>query len=118
MARIDKFSNTENDFIRANFITIQHDDGTIAVYSHLSPKGVLVKIGDKISQGDVIGISGSSGYNTESIPQLHIHVIVPPYIKCSPEVRSGCKTVPISFRNADPLDVPLRESIEYKAVKY
>lgn len=115
---VDKFSNTENEFMQANFVTILHNDGTVAVYNNLSIRGVLVEIGDKVSQGDVIGIAGSSGYNSKPIPQLHFHVIEPPFIKCSPVVRSGCKTTPITFRNAKPLDSSLKEDSSYKALPF
>lgn len=40
-------------------IKIQHDDGTIAVYQHL--KSIGVKTGDRVAQGQPIGVSGSTG---------------------------------------------------------
>ena len=30
----------------------------------------------------------------------------------------GCKTIPITFKNAEPLDTPLRFSKNYKSVEY
>ncbi len=44
-----------------NLITIIHEDGTVAVYSHLTNGGVLVKSGDLVEVGDTIGKSGNTG---------------------------------------------------------
>ena len=55
-----------------NYIWIQHDDGTIGHYLHLKKNGVLVEVGDKVSRGQKIGLSGNSGYSTA--PHLHFHV--------------------------------------------
>ena len=40
-------------------IIIEHDDGTAAVYCHL--KEILVEVGDRVKQGDVIATVGTSG---------------------------------------------------------
>ena len=53
-----------------NYVVIDHLDGTSALYLHLSK--VSVKIGDKISQGQEIGLSGNTGWSTE--PHLHFQV--------------------------------------------
>lgn len=57
---------------RANFIRIQHKDGSVAGYWHLSCNGVLVNVGDTVQQGQHIGYSGSTGYSTA--PHLHFMV--------------------------------------------
>ena len=69
----DFYSNKTTKIEEINFIFIQHNDGTVALYLHLSPKGSLVEIGDKVSQGDVIGIAGNSGF-TGGSPHLHFDV--------------------------------------------
>lgn len=50
-----------------NFIVINHPDGSQTQYSHLSK--VSVAIGDTVSQGEQIGLSGNSGRSTG--PHLH-----------------------------------------------
>ena len=56
-----------------NHIIIQHDDGSTAHYWHLEQNGVVVKIGDKVSKGQIIGLSGNTGYT--AFPHLHFQVI-------------------------------------------
>jgi len=56
-----------------NHISIQHDDGSIAHYWHLEQNGVIVKLGDKVTKGQLIGFSGNTGYT--AFPHLHFQVI-------------------------------------------
>lgn len=55
----------------ANFIIIQHDDGSFGCYWHLQKNGVLVKSG-KVVAGQVIGFSGATGQVIR--PHLHFSV--------------------------------------------
>jgi len=56
----------------ANYIVIEHADGTRAGYWHLQQNGVLVNVGDTVKQGQVIGLSGKTGYS--AFPHLHFLV--------------------------------------------
>ncbi len=53
-----------------NYIVISHPNGTETVYGHLSQ--VLVSSGQSVVQGQVIGLSGNTGYSTG--PHLHFEV--------------------------------------------
>ncbi|WP_111559085.1 DUF5930 domain-containing protein [Paracoccus sediminilitoris] len=53
-----------------NLIKIQHELGTETRYGHLSR--IRVKVGDKVSQGDLIGDMGNTGRSTG--PHLHYEV--------------------------------------------
>jgi murein DD-endopeptidase MepM/ murein hydrolase activator NlpD len=55
-----------------NFVVIQHGDGSRTGYWHLQFNGVLVNIGDTVKQGQVIGLSGRTGYTY--FPHLHFIV--------------------------------------------
>ncbi|TZF91746.1 peptidoglycan DD-metalloendopeptidase family protein [Cognatilysobacter lacus] len=57
---------------RANLIRILHDDGTMAMYAHLKAEGVLVRLGQRVQAGQVIGLSGNTGFT--SGPHLHFSV--------------------------------------------
>lgn len=73
---------------RANYVAIEHSDGTIGYYVHCRKGGVLVKPGDRVRAGDAIALSGNVGYS--SVPHLHFSVQKP---------LSGRKiaTIPVRF---------------------
>lgn len=56
----------------ANLVVIQHDDGTKAGYWHLQQNDVLVNLGDTVKQGQLIALSGKTGYTF--LPHLHFIV--------------------------------------------
>jgi murein DD-endopeptidase MepM/ murein hydrolase activator NlpD len=55
-----------------NNIVIQHADSSRAGYWHLQKDGALVKVGDTVKKGQVIGLSGKTGYAL--FPHLHFIV--------------------------------------------
>lgn len=84
-ARDGVVMQVERDFARAgldrerfgggaNFIRIVHDDGSMALYAHLAEGGVLVRQGQRVRAGEVIGHSGNTGFS--SGPHLHFVVQV------------------------------------------
>ncbi len=56
----------------ANYVIIKHADGTFADYLHLKTGGALVKMGDEVTVGQPIGLSGQTGF--ASAPHLHFSV--------------------------------------------
>ncbi|EMF0439824.1 peptidoglycan DD-metalloendopeptidase family protein [Enterococcus hirae] len=50
-----------------NYVAIEHEDGTTALYAH--QQEYQVKVGDKVKQGQIIGYVGSTGNSTGS----HLH---------------------------------------------
>ena len=118
------YSNKTEKIQETNHIFIKHEDGTVALYVHLSPQGVLVNDGDHVMQGEIIGIAGNSGYTGYS-PHLHFDVREAESKNCnlsglnwsneSSINLSGCKTVQITFKNANPADIPLILGNEYEA---
>lgn len=55
-----------------NNVIIQHPDGSRAGYWHLQFNGALVNVGDSIKKGQVIALSGKTGYT--ALPHLHFLV--------------------------------------------
>ncbi len=55
-----------------NYVIIQHEDSSRAGYWHLQKDGVLVNVGDTVRKGQVIALSGKTGYS--AIPHLHFLV--------------------------------------------
>lgn len=58
---------------QANYIHIEHEDGTLGVYGHLMRYGATVKVGDYVQRGQKIGYSGNTGYSGS--PHLHFAVV-------------------------------------------
>lgn len=51
-----------------NYVVIQHDDGSTALYAH--QRKFIVNVGDSVSQSQIIGYVGSTGHSTGS----HLHI--------------------------------------------
>lgn len=54
---------------KANYAMVLHEDGTYAMYGHLLIGKVLVKLGDTVEEGELLGYSGNTGFSTG--PHLH-----------------------------------------------
>jgi len=90
----------------ANMVTIQHADGTMAHYCHLSPHSAKVKVGQKIRTGDLLAASGNTGFT--SGPHLHFAVF---------KARDGFgrETIPVKFRTASGSGLTLISGEIYRA---
>lgn len=64
--------NVKNDKTLGNIVEVKHDNEIITIYQGLSK--VNVKKGDKITQGTVVGTSGTSEINTDYKSYLHFEV--------------------------------------------
>jgi len=64
-----------------NQIVIRHTNGYFTGYAHLSKQ--LVKKGDTVKRGDVIGLSGNTGKSTA--PHLHLTMTDPSGAKIDPQ---------------------------------
>jgi len=58
--------------VAGNWIAIDLGDNRYALYAHLQPGSILVKVGDKVRKGQVIGLVGNSGNAVG--PHLHFHI--------------------------------------------
>ncbi|MGZ5379167.1 MAG: M23 family metallopeptidase, partial [Mycobacterium sp.] len=64
------------DQYAGNHIVQDLGDGNYALYAHIKTGAVKVKIGDRLTAGQVIGSIGNTG-NTDA-PHLHFHVMSTP----------------------------------------
>lgn len=83
----DQGGNDRKFMNDANSILIDHGDGTAALYGHLKKDGALVEVGDFVFTGEVIGLSGKTGFASD--PHLHF------------EVLKGQKSIPIKFAHGE-----------------
>jgi hypothetical protein len=64
--------NNESCAASANYVVIDHGDGTRAYYLHLKQNGALVQVGDVVCKGQTIALTGNTGWTLG--PHLHIQV--------------------------------------------
>jgi murein DD-endopeptidase MepM/ murein hydrolase activator NlpD len=84
-----------------NEVMVLHADGTMAVYAHLTTDGAKVSFGQTIRRGEVIGLSGNSGYSRG--PHLHFAIL---------GYEDGqCVSLPFDFLSADGTTITPREGL-------
>jgi murein DD-endopeptidase MepM/ murein hydrolase activator NlpD len=89
-----------------NFVIIRHEDGTLGHYCHLKKDGVKVAPGQVVRAGEVIALSGNTGFSTGA----HLHF-------CVFKTADGCErvTIPVKFEDSDGCAVTLVEGRKYCA---
>lgn len=86
-----------------NMILITHNDGSIADYSHLKKNGAKVKVGQNVEKGEVIGLSGATGW--ASGDHLHLEIYTPEW--------SGQKSIKAQYQiDKNTVGIP-REKVTY-----
>lgn len=118
---IEQFKdNVDSDHSEANIIGIEHDGGILTWYAHLKFEGSLVDVDDRVLRGERIGYSGNTG--DSSYPHLHFFAqqIIDECHNAEEKTANLalCPQVPISFSNASPGDVVLKEWETYTALPY
>nr|WP_241839158.1 M23 family metallopeptidase [Rhodoferax antarcticus] len=84
------FSGVQNGY--GNVVFVQHRNNTETVYAHLSR--LMVKRGDNVTQGQTIGLVGSTGWATG--PHLHFEVRVNGVQHDPMKMAQKSETVPVS----------------------
>jgi RHS repeat-associated protein len=91
----------------ANYVVIDHGDGTEALYMHLEYNSVNVTTGQTVEEGDIIGIMGGTGFTCGSGsggcgPHVHFQVQQSPAGGCSNNGATWYSaSLPISFCNVN-----------------
>ncbi|HEX8068458.1 MAG TPA: M23 family metallopeptidase [Pyrinomonadaceae bacterium] len=58
--------------VAGNYVLLDIGRGRFALYAHLQPQSIKVKLGDKVRLGQVLGLVGNSG--NSDLPHLHFHL--------------------------------------------
>ena len=92
---------------RANRVLVRHEDNTLAYYGHLKPNAAVVKEGQYVKPGQLLGLSGNTGFSQG--PHLHFEVR---------KLMDGKQavTLPIRFRTEQGLGVPMEKGKRYTAL--
>lgn len=91
---------------QANYVLIRHDDGTLGNYAHLSKNGVKVGIGQRVEAGDLIALSGNTGFSSGA----HLHFSV-----FKTKDGKGRVSIPVKFETADDSAITLVEGKTYRS---
>ncbi len=70
-----KIGSSDKSFEKfGNYIEIEHEKGEYSIYEHIRQNGSLVKVGDRVRAGQIIGYSGNTGWMANLGPHLHFNV--------------------------------------------
>jgi hypothetical protein len=86
VAALDGFANTTalpnppkpppvNETV-GNHVIVKVADGVFVLYAHMDPGSVAVRVGDRVTRGQQLGLIGSSGNSTT--PHLHFQILTTP----------------------------------------
>ena len=89
--------------IAGNYVVIRHPGDEYSMYLHLKNGSVMVKPGDKVQQGQIVGRVGHSGNSTG--PHLHFQL-------CAGEDILNSRGLPIIFSNISRLDEDFSQYIQ------
>lgn len=59
-----------------NHVIVQISDRAYVLYAHMDPGSVAVRVGDRVTRGQQLGLIGNSGISTT--PHLHFQILTTP----------------------------------------
>jgi murein DD-endopeptidase MepM/ murein hydrolase activator NlpD len=66
-------------YVPGNLVVIKHADGEYSLFAHFKQNSIRVKSGDKITQGQTLGLCGNSGNSSEA--HLHFQIQNTPFFE-------------------------------------
>ena len=105
---IPRETNTNQLF--GNYVIIDHGNVEYSILAHFMKNSIIINVGDLVTKGQVIGLSGNSGNSTE--PHLHYH------LQNKPSIGQG-EGLPAQFRNYYENDVfvPVGEPLKNQTIR-
>lgn len=89
-------SKSGNGLGFGNYICIEHPGGYYSYYAHLKKGSAKVQLNDSVTEGQVIGLVGSSGNSTD--PHLHFEIWYQNQYYFEPS-QGTCQTYPTFWKN-------------------
>ena len=101
---------TNKKHLFGNYVIMDHGNGEYSVLAHFMKNSIVVNVGDIVTKGQVIGLTGNSGNSTE--PHLHYH------LQNRPSIGKGAG-LPAQFQNyyADDVFVPVGEPLKNQIIR-
>lgn len=100
-------SNTHGNF--GGTIEIRDSNGNDWIYGHLQRQSLKFSVGDKVNQGDIVGLQGSSNYYDNPM-SAHLHIQLRPKETKTDEVSLVCSGMPIEKYDITKLNQKLDQS--------
>jgi len=98
-----------NHAILGNYVIIDHRNGEFSLYAHMSQNTLTVKIGDAVTQGQVIGKVGNT--SNSDFPHLHFQLM-------DSENFQTANGLPVMFSNLPSGKAPLYDFLESNSLLY
>lgn len=73
------------DYPAGNYVVIDHGNNEFSYLAHFKHQSIVVKQGDNVKQGDLLGLVGNSGNSSD--PHIHFHVADSPDPVTSKSIR-------------------------------
>jgi murein DD-endopeptidase len=101
--------------LAGNYVIVEIGRGEYALYAHMQPGSLRAQVGDKVREGQVLGLVGNSGNSSE--PHLHFDI-------CNANSALGCEGLPYAFasfeveghgwgwKSSDAHDAPVKHEME------
>jgi murein DD-endopeptidase MepM/ murein hydrolase activator NlpD len=81
-------------FAGGNTVIVMHKEHEISVLCHFQQGSIRVKPGDKVKQGQILGLCGNSGNSSE--PHIHFHVQNTPITSDATGLRCEFKKIAVT----------------------
>lgn len=73
-------------YIPGNLVIIKHAGGEYSLFAHFKQNSIRVKVGDKVTQGQTLGLCGNSGNSSEA--HLHFQVQTAPFFSDEASIKT------------------------------
>lgn len=101
LARLSKPSGPITlETVAGHHVIVEHRRGPFAPYTHLQPRSVYAKVGDRVRRGHVLG--GLESSDNSDAPPLHVH-------RCDTYSPLGCEGPPYVMERF--AELPLEDQV-------